>query len=900
MVNIYINKKKYNVCKSENLLKICLSLNMNIPYFCWHSDLGSAGICRLCAVKQHNNLNESSGRIIMSCITPIVKNMIISTDDSEIKKFRKGIIELLMTNHPHDCPVCEEGGNCHLQDMTVLTGHNLRRYKYSKRVHYNQYLGDFISHQMNRCIGCYRCVRYYQEYAGGTDFGVYGISNNIYFGRFEDGDLESEHSGNLIEICPTGVFTDKLSSENYNRKWDLQYAPSICQHCNIGCNIIVGEKYGLISKIENRYHKNINRYFLCDLGRFGYTYLNNNRLKQPIQFDKKKKIFLNKNNAIKLLSKILKKNRTIGIGSIRSSLENNFSLRKLVGEKNFSSGMLENDHNCIKLIINILENSGIYIPTLFEVENYDVVLIIGEDVTQTSPRLDLAIRQLNKKQRRDINQVHNIPEWNSSAMLSISNNKNFVYIIHTHETKLDDISSLNYYASIKDQEIFSSILSDKINNVSNTIKNIKPDILKKISIIYNVLLSCKRPLIISGVHSGSMNLIKSTTNIAMGLKFLKKDVGLMLLTSSVNSIGVGILSNLSLTKVFNKINDNQVDTLIILENDLYRHDIKNKIDFIINKLKNIIVFDHQYTLTTNKANILFPIANFSESSGTVINYESRAQRFFSVFNTSIYDSNSCILEGWKWMYKVYNKLHKINHNITLDNVIQDYIKIFPIFNVINNVAPNSKYRIMGKKIARSPHRLSSRTAIFSELNIHEPKQKYDNNTMFTFSMEGIQQPNQDIEYLPFTWFPGWNSIQSWNKYIMNNDHYDSGVRIFNSYHLKTKYFFKNDINYSNKLSNYWKIIPYYCLFGSEELSQKSEIIKKKCFITYALINIKYKKILGLKNNSTIEFKCLGEFFKLSVKFSVKIPLKQLGLPIGFPNVPRILLGCTVKNIRGVI
>jgi NADH-quinone oxidoreductase subunit G len=142
-----------------------------------------------------------------------------------------------MTNHPHDCPVCEEGGHCHLQDMTVMAGHNMRRYRFTKRTHQNQDLGPFINHEMNRCIACYRCVRYYKDYAGGEDLGVYGAHDNLYFGRETDGVFESEFSGNLIEVCPTGVFTDRTHSERYNRKWDMQFAPSVCQQCSVGCNI---------------------------------------------------------------------------------------------------------------------------------------------------------------------------------------------------------------------------------------------------------------------------------------------------------------------------------------------------------------------------------------------------------------------------------------------------------------------------------------------------------------------------------------------------------------------------------------------------------------------------------------------------------------------------------------
>jgi len=179
------------------------------PYFCWHPALGSVGACRQCAVKQYQNADDTRGRLVMSCMTPASDGTYISIDDDEAKQFRASVVEWLMTNHPHDCPVCEEDGNCHLQDMTVMTIHTMRKYRFTKRTHHNQDLGPFIGHEMNRCIACYRCVRYYKDYADGTDLGVYSAHNHVYFGRVEDGTLESEFAGNLVEICPTGVLLIK-------------------------------------------------------------------------------------------------------------------------------------------------------------------------------------------------------------------------------------------------------------------------------------------------------------------------------------------------------------------------------------------------------------------------------------------------------------------------------------------------------------------------------------------------------------------------------------------------------------------------------------------------------------------------------------------------------------------
>ena len=154
-----------------------------------------------------------------------------------------------------------------------------------KRTFHNQDLGPLVNHEMNRCIQCYRCTRFYREYAGGRDLDALVLRNQVYFGRHEDGTLESEFSGNLVEFCPTGVFTDNTLKRHYTRKWDLQMAPSICVHCGLGCNTTAGERYGALRRIVNGYGITTsgNGYFLCDRGRFGYEFVNSERrIRQPL------------------------------------------------------------------------------------------------------------------------------------------------------------------------------------------------------------------------------------------------------------------------------------------------------------------------------------------------------------------------------------------------------------------------------------------------------------------------------------------------------------------------------------------------------------------------------------------------------------------------------------------
>ena len=219
LVTVIIDGVEYQAEAGRNMLEVALSLGFDLPFFCWHPAMGSIGACRQCAVRLYWTDRQGNARseIAMACMTEAQEGTRIDIHDPEAVRFRAQMIELMMLSHPHDCPVCDEGSECHLQDMTVMTGHSYRRYRGRKRTFENQDLGPFVTHELNRCITCYRCTRFYNDYAGGRDFGVFGLRNQIYFGRHESGPLESEFSGNLIEVCPTGVKIAGQSGRNFLR-----------------------------------------------------------------------------------------------------------------------------------------------------------------------------------------------------------------------------------------------------------------------------------------------------------------------------------------------------------------------------------------------------------------------------------------------------------------------------------------------------------------------------------------------------------------------------------------------------------------------------------------------------------------------------------------------------------
>lgn len=903
MATIHVDGKEYDVNGADNLLQACLSLGLDIPYFCWHPALGSVGACRQCAVKQFQNAEDTRGRLVMSCMTPASDGTFISIDDGEAKEFRESVVEWLMTNHPHDCPVCEEGGNCHLQDMTVMTGHSFRRYRFTKRTHRNQDLGPFISHEMNRCIACYRCVRYYKDYADGTDLGVYGAHDNVYFGRPEDGTLESEFSGNLVEICPTGVFTDKTHSERYNRKWDMQFAPSICQQCSVGCNTSPGERYGELRRIENRYNGTVNHYFLCDRGRFGYGYVNlKDRPRHPVLLRGNDWVTLNAEQAVNAGADVLRQaKKVIGIGSPRASIESNFALRELVGAENFSTGMPAGEQERLELMLKVLREGGIYTPALREIESYDAVLVLGEDLTQVGARVALSVRQAVKGKARDMAAAQKVADWQIAAILNIGQHaKHPLFVTNVDETRLDDIAAWSYRAPVEDQARLGFAIANALDETAPVVSDFDKSLNGKLDVVVQALAGAKKPLIISGTHSGSTAMIEAAANVAKALKARGADVGITLLAGHANSMGLGLMGGQTLDSALEQLRNGEADTLVVLENDLYRHAPKALVDNALSNATNVIVVDHQRTATLEKAGLVFSTASFAESDGTSINHEGRAQRFFQVYDPAYYDNSIVMLESWRWLHSLHSTLESRRVDWTqLDHVIDAVVAKLPQLKGIKDAAPDASFRIRGQKLARSPHRSSGRTAARANINVHEPRQPQDKDSMFAFSMEGNNQPSAARSQIPFAWAPGWNSPQAWNKFqaevggkLRNGD---PGVRLFEASEAQLPWFSTVPASFAS--NDGWRVAPYYQLFGSEEMSQRSPTFQKRMSQPMLVINPDDAAKLGVNNGAAVEFTCFGETLRLPVRFSTALQAGQVGLPLGMPGVPPFLANGQIDKLQ---
>lgn len=900
MAIIHVDNKEYEVNGADNLLQACLSLGLDIPYFCWHPALGSVGSCRQCAVKHYKDADDKKGRIVMSCMTPATDGMWISIEDEEAKQFRENVIEWLMTNHPHDCPVCEEGGHCHLQDMTVMAGHSKRRYRFDKRTHNNQYLGPFISHEMNRCIACYRCVRFYADYAGGTDLGVYGSHNHVYFGRVTEGCLENEFSGNLTEVCPTGVFTDKTHSERYNRKWDMQFAPSICYGCSAGCNISAGERYGEIRRIENRYHGEINRYFLCDRGRFGYGFTNlKDRPLQPLLV-KNNQQTLTVDQAIDEAVTLLSNHSIIGIGSPRASLESNFALRSLVGADHFYTGIAAQELNCIKLALQLMQEGPLPTTTITDIEQHDAIFVLGEDLTQNAARLALAVRQaivMGKAVEMASQLKDPVQPWLAAAVKNVAQRaKHPLFIASVANTKLSDIACSNIQATPDELVQLGLAVANKLDKNAPAVKGLSNHLQQQANQIAEALAQAKKPLIISGCSLGSTALLQATAHIANALKLQQKQASLSLVFPEANSVGLALIADTSLEAGLSALAENQANSVIILENDIYRRTAASTIDQALQD-KKVIVLDHQMTATTAKADLILSAASFAEADGTLINQEGRAQRFFQVFEPSYYNHHIDVKESWRWLHAIHTTLQQQPIDWTqFDQVTKACADSIDALKGIKSAAMDASFRIKGLKLAREPHRYSGRTSMLANQSVHEPRVPQDKDTAFAFSMEGYAGTSKERQQISFAWSPGWNSPQAWNKFQEEVGGHlkagDPGVRLISH---KGELLPWSTIN--QQTSTGFVIAPLYHLFGSEETTAKAAPIQERIVEPYIALHADDAKQLQLTTNDTVELKLPNHTVHLTVRTDMTMAKGVIGLPAGFAQIPVQLFGKHVTNLQ---
>src|SRR6185312_8026402 len=278
MLKVEIDGKQVEVPHGATVMDATNKLGIYVPHFCYHRKLSIAANCRMCLVQV-----EKAPKPLPACATPVTDGMKVWTASKQAKEAQNGVMEFLLINHPLDCPICDQGGECQLQDLAVGYGKSSSRYEEEKRVVEPKEVGPLISMQeMTRCIHCTRCVRFGQEVAGVMEFGMLGRGEHAEITSFVGRTVDSELSGNMIDLCPVGALTSK-PFRYQARTWELSRRKSVSPHDGLGANLIVQVKGGKVMRVLPLENEDVNECWLSDRDRFSYEGLDSeDRLTRPM------------------------------------------------------------------------------------------------------------------------------------------------------------------------------------------------------------------------------------------------------------------------------------------------------------------------------------------------------------------------------------------------------------------------------------------------------------------------------------------------------------------------------------------------------------------------------------------------------------------------------------------
>lgn len=387
MITLYINDHLIEVEEGSTVLDACTKAQIEVPVFCYHPKLPIAGNCRMCLVEI-----EGHSKLVASCAYPALEGLIIRTNSLKVEKARKGNLEFLLINHPLDCPICDQGGECDLQDITYIYGSGQDQFKENKRAIFDKDFGPFIKTSLTRCILCTRCVRFSEEIAGVPELGVIGRGELSEISMGIEKTLSSELSGNLIDVCPVGALTSKPGAFRM-RSWELKKTESIDCLDAIGSNIRIDTRGPEVMRILPRLNDNINEEWISDKTRFFYDGLKYQRLDRPYMRHKGQLVEVSWENAFKKIGKqvagCLPSERAAIVGNL-ADIESMFALKELMIA--LGSPHLECAPDGARPFTDF-RSLYVFNTCISGIEEADVCLLIG-----TNPRIEATL--LNARIRK--------------------------------------------------------------------------------------------------------------------------------------------------------------------------------------------------------------------------------------------------------------------------------------------------------------------------------------------------------------------------------------------------------------------------------------------------------------------------------------------------------------------
>jgi len=482
----------------------------------------------------------------------------------------------------------------------------------------------------------------------------------------------------------------------------------------------------------------------------------------------------------------------------------------------------------------------------------------------------LNLRQAVRQQPFEIAGKLHIPLWMDDAVReAVQGVKGPLFIAAPGPTRLDDVATKTYRAAPEDVARLGFAVAHEIDPAAPEVSDLADELQDLVRIIAGALKSAKRPVVISGPSCRTESVIQCAANVAKALCDAGHPAALGLIAPECNSFGLALMEARLLSEAFRVAQAGDAETLIILENNLYRRIPPAQVDGFLGAVKHVVVLDHLSNDTTARAELLLPAGTFAESDGTLISSEGRAQRFFPVFA-----QQTDVRESWRWLGDPTWS--------TLDDLLAALAQALPQLAPAVKAAPSSKFRMAGAKIPREPHRYSGLTSITANISVVEPKPPDDPDSALAFSMEGTpDQPPGALQ--PFFWSPGWNSIQAVNKFQNEiGDEIrggDPGVRLFEP--LQSGAYFTTIPAAFARREAEWLVVPIEHIFGSEELSFRAPAVAELAPAPYLAVNAADAASLHMdKPGGEVEIDLGSTKHRLPLKIVRELPGGIAGIPAG--------------------
>ena len=621
-MKVFINNKEYAAQEKETIIELADRNGIEIPRFCYHKHLSVVASCRMCLVEIENMEHAQP-----ACSTPVQENMKIFTHSNKTKNAQKNTMEFLLINHPLDCPICDQGGECELQDVSVQHGKDHSNYLEFKRVVVDKDVGPLISTEMTRCIHCSRCVRFGEEIANNKELGLINRSENMEISTFIEEGISSELSGNMIDLCPVGALNNKPYRYRA-RTWDLQQHNAISPHDCIGSNIYYHTYNNEIIRAIPKENPEINQTWLSDRDRFGYEGIySEDKITIPMIRDNKKLIECEKEILLNKTNEIIKSSiNDFGINQIgclispQSTSEELFLFQHLF--KNM--GIQNVDHRTNESDFNYQENYPL-MPSLGcnlnDLDKFNNILLVGVNIKTEFPILTIRFNEVSKKNTK-IFSIH---------FDSLDEDFNLTKKIILNNHDLSEFFNKNQL-SINSNDKTLIVIGPNITHLMN-----QSQILDSIT-KYSKSINAQQGYLTDFCNSTSAWLLGNVPHRDFGGQITSKP-GLTAYDMIKSHLSTYIFFNLE------------------PEHDFWN---TSAVAEALNKSKHNIFFTSYLTpLIERYADVVIPISTFAETDGSFINIEGRYQTYNKIIKPT-----KNIFEGWSILNSILKLNNLGNYNIS--------------------------------------------------------------------------------------------------------------------------------------------------------------------------------------------------------------------------------------------